>query len=170
MKRLPLLLFTTLLATLAACNPFAPALEEGDALGGLAGDPRTLDGFFAAFQNAYELRDIALYEPLLDSTFTFVYYDYGAQVERAWGYAQELESTRRLFAESDLVQLRWNQVLVRDVAAPPLQAQIVRSFDLTVTLTDGETFRGNGNVNFLLTRPDTTAAWRLVRWRDESEL
>jgi hypothetical protein len=31
-------------------------------------------------------------------------------------------------------------------------------------------FRGDGNVNFLLTRPDSISAWRLVRWRDESEL
>ncbi len=158
------------LAALAACNPFAPDVEEGDPFGSGAGDPRTLDGFFVAFQSAYELRDIALYEPLLDSSFTFVYYDYDAQVERAWGYAQELESTRRLFAESETVQLRWNQVLVRDVAAPPLQARIVRSFDLTVSLAGGESFRGNGNVNFLLTRADTSDAWRLVRWRDESEL
>lgn len=166
MRCAPLLL----LACVAACNPFAPALEEGDPFGAGMGDPRTIDGFFTAFQTAYELRDIALYEPLLDSSFTFVYHDYETQVERGWGYAQELESTRRLFAESDLVQLRWNQVLVRDVASPPLRAQIVRGFDLAVTLTAGEAFRVNGNVNFLLTRPDTTAAWRLVRWRDESEL
>ncbi len=165
---LPLALLVLL--GIAACNPFAPALDDGDPFGTLLGDPTTLDGFFTAFQTAYELRDIALYEPLLDSSFTFVYYDFDAQVERAWGYAQDLESTRRLFAGSDLIQLRWNQVLVRDVATPPLQAQIVRSFDLTITLQGGDTFRGDGNVNFLLTRADTSAAWRLVRWRDESEL
>ncbi len=157
------------LAATSACNPFAPALDDGDLIGGL-GDPSTLDGYFLAFQSAYELRDIALYEPLLDSSFTFVYYDFDAQVDRVWGYAQEIESTRRLFASSILVQLRWNQVLLREVASPPLQAQIVRSFDLTITLEDGDTFRGNGNVNFLLARPDTTAPWRLVRWRDESDL
>lgn len=165
MRALPLIALL-----LAGCNPFAPAAEEGDPFGAGLGDPRTIDGFFTAFQAAYELRDIALYEPLLDSSFTFVYYDYEAQVERAWSYAQELESTRRLFAESDMIQLRWNQVLVRDVAVPPLRAQIVRGFDLTVALAAGETFRGGGNVNFLLARADTTAAWRLVRWRDESEL
>jgi hypothetical protein len=37
---------------LAACNPFAPALEEGDAFGNLLGDPTTIDGFFTNFQHA----------------------------------------------------------------------------------------------------------------------
>lgn len=151
-----------------ACNPFAPALEEGDPLADLFGDPATVDGFFTAFKAAYELRDIALYEPLLDSSFVFVYRDFDAQVDRQWGFAQDLESTRRLFQGADAIRLEWSQVLAQNVAAPPLEATVVRSFDLTLALQTGETFRGDGNVNFTLTRRDTTAAWRLARWRDES--
>ena len=45
----------------------------------------------------------------------------------------------------------------------------MRSFNLTITLETGDIFRGDGHVNFLLTRPDSTATWRLRRWRDESE-
>ena len=66
------------------------------------------------FRNAYELRDISLYEPLLDSSFVFVYYDFDAQVEREWGFAQEIASTRRLFQNAGLIQLQWNQILSRD--------------------------------------------------------
>ena len=33
----------------AACNPFAPALEEGSPFGDLLGDPATIDGFFYQF-------------------------------------------------------------------------------------------------------------------------
>ncbi len=164
----PLFVAAVLCAS-AACNPFAPALEEGDPFGDLLGDPTTIEGFFTNFRNAYELRDISLYEPLLDSAFVFIYYDFDAQVEREWGFVQDLESTRRLFANSSVIRLQWNQIISRDAFERDLNERIVRSFDLTISLESGDVFRGDGNVNFLLIRPDTTAAWRLVRWRDESE-
>lgn len=167
MRWTPLL---ALLISIGACNPFAPALEEGDPFGALLGDPRTVDGFFTNFQNAYELRDASLYEPLLDSAFVFIYYDFDAQVERQWGFPQELESTRRLFQNSSLIRLRWNQILSQDVNPPATEARVVRSFDLTVTLEGGDVFRTDGNVNFFLARSDSTLAWQLRRWRDESEL
>src|SRR5690554_5215054 len=149
------------LTSLAACNPFAPALEEGDAFGDLMGDARTVDGFFTNFKNAYELRDISLYESLLDSSFTFIYYDFDAGVERQWRFGQELESTRRLFSRASGVQLRWNQIISQDVFDGARQAQVVRSFNLLIALGGSEALRGSGNVNFLLARPDSTAGWRL---------
>lgn len=153
----------------AACNPFAPELEEGDPFGDLLGDPTTIDGFFTNFRNAYELRDLSLYETLLDSSFIFMYYDFDAQVQREWAFTQELESTRRLFENASMINLRWNQIISQNELDEGLGARIVRSFNLTISLEGGEAFRGDGNVNFLLTRPDTTAAWELLRWRDESE-
>lgn len=164
-----LLAAIAVLTLVAGCNPFAPAVEKGDPFGDLLADPRTIPGFFANFQNAYELRDLSLYEPLLDSAFVFVYYDYDAQIERQWGFAQEIESTRRLFGNASMVQLRWNQVLEQDVAPGGQEARVVRSFNLTIALENGDVYRGSGNVNFTLVRPDTTAAWMLRRWRDESE-
>lgn len=155
-------------AVLAACNPFAPAEGEGNPFSTLQGDPTTIEGFFTNFKNAYELRDLSLYEPLLDSSFTFVYYDFDAQVERQWGFSQELESTRQLFQNADLIQLRWNQIISRNVAESGTEAEVVRSFNLLISLTSGDAFRGSGNVNFRLVRPDSTAAWSLIRWRDES--
>ncbi len=154
----------------AACNPFAPSLEEGDPFGVVLGDPTTIPGFFTNFQSAYELRDISLYEPLLDSAFVFIYRDFEAQIDRQWGFAQDLQSTRRLFQGSNFIRLQWNQVIAQDVTEQQRQARIIRSFNLTVALEDGEVLRGDGNVNFRLARTDSTAAWRLVRWRDESEL
>lgn len=153
----------------AGCNPFAPSLEEGNPFGDLLGDPTTVDGFFTNFSNAYELRDLSLYEPLLDSSFIFIYYDFDAQVEREWGFSQELASTRRLFENASLISLRWNQIISQSVLDDGLTARVVRPFNLTISLEAGEAFRGDGNVNFQLTRSDTTAAWKLLRWRDESE-
>ncbi len=155
---------------ISACNPFAPALEEGNPFGDLLGDASTIEGFFTNFRNAYELRDLSLYEPLLDSSFTFIWRDFDAQVNREWGFAQDLESTRRLFQNSSLIRLQWNQIITRDELIPFVRSRVVRSFNLTVTLEQGDVFRTDGNVNFTLTRPDSSAAWRLVRWRDESEL
>lgn len=159
-----------LLVMLAACNPFAPALDDGDAFGDLLGDPTTVEGFFTNFRNAYELRDVSLYETLLDSSFTFVYQDFDAQIEREWGFTQDLESTRRLFQNASLIRLQWNQIFALDELVPGIRTRVVRSFNLTVTLEQGDVFRTDGNVNFTLSRADSLAAWRLVRWRDESEL
>lgn len=154
-------------ATLGACNPFAPELADEAALIGEAGDPRTVEGFFQRFRAAYELRDLSLYEPLLDSSFAFVYYDYDAQVERGWGFAQELESTRRLFASTSDVRLRWGSILTRDETG--VRAFVTRRFELALRLAeDGTELRTDGNVAFTLVRRDTSEAWRLARWRDES--
>ena len=156
---------------LAGCNnPFAPGLQEGDPFGTLLGDPTTIDGFFTNFEAAYELRDISLYEPLLDSAFTFTYYDFDVQVERQWGFAQDIESTRRLFQNASLIQLEWNQIISQTLLNENRQASIVRSFTLTINLEAGDVFRGDGRVNFTLTRDTAESAWQLLRWRDESEL
>jgi len=155
---------------MSGCNPFAPALEEGNPFGDLLGDPTTIEGFFTNFRNAYELRDVSLYEPLLDSSFTFVWHDFDAQVDREWGFAQDLETTRRLFQNSSGIRLQWNQIIAQDELIPLLQMRIVRSFNLTVTLEQGDVFRTDGNVNFQLIRSDSLSSWRLKRWRDESAL
>jgi hypothetical protein len=155
---------------ISACNPFAPALEEGNPFGDLLGDPTSIEGFFTNFRNAYELRDLSLYEPLLDSSFTFVYTDFDAQIDREWGFTQDLEGTRRLFQNSSAIRLQWNQIITQDILEPLLRERIIRSFNLTVTLEQGDVFRTDGNVNFLLAREDSVSSWRLQRWRDESEL
>lgn len=152
------------------CNPFAPGLEEGDPFADFVGDPTTVTGFFDVFRNAYELRDISLYEPLIDSSFVFVYRDFDAQIDRQWGFTQELETTRRLFQSADFIRLQWNQIIAQDFTEENRRSRIIRSFNLAVSIEGSDVLRGDGNVNFTLVRPDSGAAWRLSRWRDESEL
>ena len=159
-----------LVVTSLSCNPFAPGLEEGDPFADFIGDPTTIDGFFDVFRNAYELRDISLYEPLIDSSFVFVYRDFDAQIDRQWGFTQELEATRRLFQGSDFIRLQWNQIIAQDITEQNRRSRIIRSFNLAVSIEGSDVLRGDGNVNFTLVRPDSSAAWRLSRWRDESEL
>ena len=152
------------------CNPFAPAFDPSDPFGDLLGDRTTIEGFFTNFRNAYELRDVSLYEPLLDSSFVFSWRDFDAQVDREWGFAQDLETTRRLFQSANLIRLQFNQIIAQDALVENVSTRVIRSFNLTITLEQGDVFRTDGNVNFLLQRPDSTAVWRLVRWRDESQL
>lgn len=156
--------------TVGACNPFAPGIAEGDPFGLEFGDQKTIPGFFANFKLAYELRDMSLYESLLDSGFVFVYRDFETQIDRQWGFAQDLEGTRRLFQSTNFVQLQWNQEITRDVDDDLKRARIIRSFTLTVGVEGSDALRSDGNVNFLVTRRDTNAVWKLLRWRDESEL
>jgi hypothetical protein len=163
------MLVIVMLVFASGCNPFAPALEEGDGFDDLVGDPRTIEGFFSAFRYAYELRDISLYQTLLDSSFVFLYYDFDSGVNREWRYAQDIESTRRLFNRATNIQLTWNQIIAQDLSADGRQAEVVRSFNLLIGLAGSDALRGSGNVNFRLARRDTTANWRLLRWRDESE-
>jgi len=167
---IPALLLISLMCITSACNPFAPAIGEGDPFGDLLGDQTTVEGYFTNFRNAYELRDISLYELLIDSSFVFIYNDFDTGIEREWGFGQELETTRRLFESTIEVQLQWKQVISRQVFDQGTRAVAVRGFNLSIGLDSGEVFRGDGNVNFLLARSDTTLAWRLIRWRDESEL
>lgn len=164
------ILLVGLICMFTACNPFAPAIGVGDPFEDLLGDPKTVDGYFTNFRNAYELRDISLYELLIDSSFVFIYNDFDTGIEREWGFGQELETTRRLFESTIEVKLQWNQIISRQIYEEGTRAIAVRGFNLSVGLDNGEVFRGDGNVNFLLARPDTTLAWRLIRWRDESEL
>lgn len=169
-RYITILTISSLSFSFGACNPFAPAIGEGDPFGDLLGDSKTIEGYFTNFRNAYELRDVSLYESLIDSSFIFIYTDFDTGIEREWGFGQELESTRRLFEGTVEVQLQWNQIITRQEYAEGTRAITVRGFNLAVGLQDGQVYRGDGNVNFLLARADTTRSWRLLRWRDESEL
>ncbi len=166
---LAIIMFCGTGSSLTSCNPFAPSLVEGDPFADLLGDPTTLAGYFTSFKAAYELRDIALYESLLDSSFLFIYRDLDTQLDRQWGFDQELRSTGGLFDNATNIRLQWNQVVTEDVSNLADEARIVRSFNLTVALQDDDVFSGDGNVNFLMARSDSTQAWKLSRWRDESQ-
>lgn len=162
--------FFSIVWMVAGCNPFAPSLEEGNPYQNLLGDPTTVDGFFTNFKNAYELRDFSLYQPLIDSSFTFIYPDFESGINRQWGYTQEIESTRQLFQRADLIRLDWNQIVMEEITDNGREARILRSFNLTISLGEGEVFRGSGKVSFMLVRRKTGTAWKLREWRDESEL
>ena len=155
---------------LIGCNPFAPALEDGDPFDEQFADRTTIEGFFAGFRNAYELRDNSMYESLLDSSFTFTYYNADDGYWDEWYFAEDIRNTGAMFRRATDIQLRWNQIIVRDTIVAEQRVRVVRPFNLQIAFDAGDAFRGSGNVNFLLVRRDSTDLWRLLTWIDESDL
>ncbi len=165
-----ILVAVSLLGIVACTNPFAPKVLEGDILGDLLGDPTTIEGFYLRFQNAYQLRDTTLYGPLIHPNFRFTYRDPEQNVDITWGRSQEMNSTSRLFQQSTTIQLQWNNIITQFSNSENTQSQIIRRFNLVVVLEGSEVFRTDGSTNFILTRPDSTASWQILSWRDESEI
>ncbi|MCC5927511.1 MAG: hypothetical protein JJU41_13240 [Bacteroidetes bacterium] len=159
------------LVILCGCtNPFAPKILEGDILSDILGNPATVEGFYIRFQNAYQFRDTTLYGQLIHPDFIFSYRDQEQNVDINWGRAEEMNSTSRLFQNSRDIQLQWNNIIDRIDSPTELETRIVRRFNLTVLLDGADLFRTDGAAVFTLTRSDTTSNWRLIRWRDESDL
>ncbi len=177
-KHTPYWLIILLLPFLAAgcINPFAPGELEGDPIADLLGDPSTIEGFYTRFQKSYELRDTSLYGPLIHPEFTFTFRDDDRNVDITWGRSEEMNSTYNMFSQSYDISLRWNNIIdefslnARDDSEAESML-IIRRFNLTVVISPSEPpFRSDGSASFVLTRPDENANWRLVSWRDESDI
>lgn len=151
-------------------NPFAPNVEKTNIFDELLGDPKTIEGFYTRFQNAYQLRDTTLYGPLIASDFNFVFRDYDRNIDVTWSRAEDLNSTYNLFVQSQDIQLQWNNIVIQSTNPEATQSQVIRRFNLVVVINSNDIVRTDGSANFLLTRPDSTQTWKLLQWRDESEL
>ncbi|TNE71885.1 hypothetical protein EP331_08440 [bacterium] len=134
------------------------------------GNPLTIDGFYTRFQNAYKLRDTTLYGPLLHPEFTFTFRNYEQNVDVSWGRIEDLISTGNMFQFSREIDLTWNNIIVQLDNGEGTEAQIIRRFDLIVSLEGSDVIRTDGSANFVLQRPDTLSPWQIIRWRDQSDL
>lgn len=166
-----LLLLLLLSSLLASCiNPFAPKVDNTNIFDELLGDPKKIDGFYIRFQNAYQFRDTTLYGPLIDPDFNFIFRDFDRNVDVTWGRAEDMNSTYNLFVQSQDIQLQWNNIVLQAVNPEGTRAQIVRRFNLLVVINSNDIIRTDGSANFVLARADSSMAWKLLQWRDESEL
>jgi hypothetical protein len=161
-------LFAVLLCgMLAACNPFAPALDDstgGDA--SLVTDQRTVDGLFQNFRYAYTFRDTTIYGGLLAHDFTFTYRDYERRVDESWGRDEEMRITWHLFQNASSLNLVWNNIV--GFSGDSLRSSVTRSFNLTVTFNPNDVVRVDGRVSLDLRRPSATDPWKITQWNDES--
>ncbi|MEX0681509.1 MAG: hypothetical protein WD097_09020 [Balneolales bacterium] len=166
---LPVLL-VHLLLTGGCTNPFAPGELKGDPLDDLLGDPSTIEGFYTRFQKSYELRDTSLYGPLIHPDFIFTFRDAEHNVDITWGRSNEMTSTYNMFSLSYEITLRWNNITQKIINESQTDGQVIRRFNLTVVASPSEIYRTDGSASFRMTRQDSTSNWRLVSWRDESDI
>jgi len=168
-RHIPLIIIVVI-AVSSCINPFAPRVDESNLFDELLGNPKTIDGFYIRFQNAYQFRDTTLYGPLIDSDFSFIFRDYDRNLDVTWSRAEDLNSTYNLFVQSQDIQLSWNNIVLQSVNPDRTRAQIVRRFNLLVVINSNDIIRTDGSANFVLARADSTMPWKLLQWRDESEL
>mgnify|MGYP001209374029 CR=1 FL=1 len=163
MKTLIIIISTLLIVS---CNPFAPALSVDDAKFAGVGDQRLLSGVFQNFRYAYQFKDTIAYGRLLDDEFTFIYRNYDAGVDYSWGRAQDMNTTAGLFNAAQSLDLLWNDVVAQ--FGDSLNVDVSRGFNLTIMFTPEDVIRLQGRVNLRLQRQNQESAWKIVRWRDES--
>ncbi|HEY3876732.1 MAG TPA: hypothetical protein VGM92_14770 [Candidatus Kapabacteria bacterium] len=153
------------LAFCVSCNPFAPAASQSSNSEQF-GDPHTINGYFQAFQYAYQFRDTTLYGNLLADNFVFSFHDYDQGVDIQWGRDDEMQHTSGLFQNTEQLSLLWGDVI--EAEGSPLDSTVTRAFSLDVTFNEADIEHVDGSAVFHLQRSSLTAPWLAVSWQDES--
>jgi hypothetical protein len=167
--RWQIVFFLVAVAAAGCVNPFAPG--EDTSLSGsssILGDQRQIDGVFQNFKQAYAFRDSTIYGQLLAQNFIFIYRDYDKGVDVFWGRDDDIRTTYGLFQNVQRLDLVWNTMISSTVEPDSLKATLIRNFNLTVTFSANDVVRVDGYANWTLERAQTSDAWKITRWRDES--
>ncbi|NWF49568.1 MAG: hypothetical protein HXY49_03405 [Ignavibacteriaceae bacterium] len=148
-------------------NPFAPAFDENvDGSGPVISDLKSIDGVFQNFRYAYTFKDTSIYGEMLSQDFNFTYRDYDLGYDVSWGRSDEMKTTYGLFQNSQRLELIWNNIVL--ATEDSLSANIIRSFNLTITFNPTDVVRLDGRVNLALQKNLATEKWQITRWIDES--
>jgi hypothetical protein len=167
LKHARICLFGIFFLLFAACNPFAPKLD--DSTGEVRfGDPHTIDGYFQAFRYAYQFKDTTLYGNLLAPNFVFSYRNYDRGVDVEWGRDEEVRTTSSLFQAAQSLDVLWGSIL--DSMSTATTFEITRSFSLDISFNPGDISHVDGRAIFRLERANASEQWKATRWRDESNL
>ncbi|HMN48238.1 MAG TPA: hypothetical protein PKD67_03805 [Ignavibacteriaceae bacterium] len=103
---------------------------------------------------------------MITSDFTFTYRDYDQGFDVSWGRDEEMRTTYGLFQNSQRLDLIWNNIVLS--TEDSLTANIVRTFNLTITFNPTDVVRVDGRVNLALKKDIQTSKWKINRWIDES--
>ena len=157
---LPFLFFLNL----SCFNPFSPSLDRGTPPENILSDQKSVEGVFQNFRYAYTFKDTTIYGALLSDDFIFVYFDYELGIDVSWDRATDMKTTNGLFQNTQDLRLTWNNIIAQD--GDSLNAEVTRSFNLTIIFNPNDIINFNGYVDFILSRPTADEKWRIVRWRD----
>lgn len=161
-----------------ACrNPFAPKLEKTLNFDLLITEQKTPEDVLQNFKLAYFFRDSLLYSELLDSSFTFIYFDPNIESSGrfvSWSRDTDLRTTGRLLREFDVINLVWESTVYEDTLewdnnGRPLKIEQINRFSLKLSDSDqGFDFDLWGNAHFIFRYCHYDEKWRIIRWKDES--
>jgi hypothetical protein len=151
-------------------NPFAPKLEDSDKNNLIITPQLTPDEVIQNFKYAYTFKDSVLYADLLDSSFVFIYFDPNLESSGrfvSWGRDVDLRTTGRLFRNFDVIDLIWNSTIYSFDETD--RAEYSKSFELSL-IKDNETINITGNAIFIFKKSAYDSKWRILQWKDESDL
>jgi len=148
-------------------NPFAPSLDFSDTSSGTGlSDQKTIDGVFQNFQYAYTFKDTLIYGQIISNDFLFTYRDYEQSFDVTWSRDEDIKTTFGLFQNSQRLDLIWNEIVLSTIDS--LSANVVRSFNLTITFNPTDVVRIDGRVNLSLKKNVANEKWQISNWIDES--
>lgn len=152
---------------LGCTNPFAPKLDENfQDVKPPVSDQKDIAGVFQNFQYAYTFKDTTIYGGLLANDFTFTFRDYDKGFDVSWGRDEEMRTTYGLFETAQRLELIWNNIVLS--TEDSLFANVIRSFNLTITFNATDVVRVDGRVNLSLQKDINTKKWKINSWIDES--
>jgi hypothetical protein len=165
-KKLLIIFAFSFFFVITGCNPFAPKFSEGTNSSSTISDLKTVDGVFQNMQYAYTFKDTLIYGEFIAQDFVFTYRDYDQGFDVSWGREDEMRATYGLFQNSQRIELIWNNIVLSTIDST--NANIIRSFNLTITYNPTDIDRADGRVNLTLRKNPDTDKWQIVRWIDES--
>jgi hypothetical protein len=118
---------------------------------------------FQNFKYAYNVKDTTIYGALLTPDFVFTYLDPEQGFTIAWGRDEEMRATFGLFQNAQKLDLIWNNI--NSIAQDTATAEVVRSFNLTITFNPTDVIRLDGRARFLLVKQE--AKWKIAVWDDK---
>lgn len=77
-----------------------------------------------------------------------------------------MRATNGLFQNSQRLDLIWNNIVL--FTEDSTIANVVRSFNLTITFNPTDVVRVDGRVNLSMRKDPESEKWQITRWIDES--
>lgn len=163
--------FSSLILFEVSCfNPFAPALEKSPDSSNVITEQKTPQEVLQNFRYAYVFKDSLLYSNLLDESFVFEYFDpeMGPSGQFVtWGRDVDLKTTGQLFRTFDVIDLVWLNTIFSS-SEGEFEKIFIR-FNLNLFSSDLN-FVVTGTAIFTFVQSKEDGKWRIIRWKDESDL
>ncbi len=145
-------------------NPFAPRIDNSSSNENIISDQKTIEGVFQNFKYAYTFKDTSIYGQLLSEDFVFTYFDYDLGINVSWDRATDMKTTKGLFDNTQDLNLVWNNIVFQQ--GDSIQADVKRSFNLTITFNPNDIVNFYGFVDLTLIRPGPSDMWKIQGWKD----